>query len=151
MTPGQYRLSAEGRTGIQFKNETLINLHAKNITVLVQTDKAIYKPGDHIRFRVIILDSNMRPSKIEGPVRVYITVNMPIFICVAECAVRICINLFKDGNNNRIKQWTDALISRGVFEGDLQLSDQVVYGDWSINTDVNGNVRQTLWLHVMFF
>lgn len=80
MTPGQYRLSAEGRAGIQFKNETLINLHTKNVTVLVQLDKAIYKPGDHIRFRVLILDSNMRPSKIDGPVKVYITVNMPFFI-----------------------------------------------------------------------
>lgn len=76
MPPGQYIISAEGRTGIHFKNETLINLHTKNITILVQTDKAIYKPGDHIRFRVLILDPNMRPSKIERPVRVYITVNI---------------------------------------------------------------------------
>lgn len=62
--------------------------------------------------------------------------------------LNIRFNLFKDGNNNRIKQWTDALISRGVFEGDLQLADQVVYGDWNINTEVNGNVRQTLRLHL---
>lgn len=64
MSPGQYKITAEGLKGIVFKNETLINYHGKNTTVLVQSDKAIYKPGDLVRFRILILDSNMRPRPL---------------------------------------------------------------------------------------
>lgn len=76
LAPGPYRIIAEGLRGLHFRNETLINLHLKNTTVLVQTDKAIYKPGDMVRFRVLILDSNMRPSSIRGAANVWIAVNI---------------------------------------------------------------------------
>lgn len=72
---GQYRIAAEGLKGIIFKNETLINLHLKNSTILTQTDKAIYKPGDLVHFRILFLDSNLRPSRIDGPIKITITVS----------------------------------------------------------------------------
>jgi len=40
----------------------------------MQTDKAIYKPSDTINFRVLALDSNLKPSLIKNKVQVYITV-----------------------------------------------------------------------------
>lgn len=48
----------------------------------------------------------------------------------------------KDGQNNRIRQWEDAQVNRGVFEGELLLGDQVVFGDWKVVTQVNGNVSK---------
>lgn len=31
-------------------------------------------------------------------------------------------------------------MNRGVFEGELQLADQVLYGNWKVVTEVNQNV-----------
>lgn len=72
--PGQYKLIAEGLSGIVFRNESTINMLAKNASVLIQTDKAIYKPGDLIRFRVLVLDHNMKPLPSFGGISISITV-----------------------------------------------------------------------------
>lgn len=77
MLPGnEYKLVAEGTAGIIFKNETEINLNEKSFSVLVQTDKAIYKPGDTVRFRVLVLDPNMKPATIKGALNIFITVKL---------------------------------------------------------------------------
>lgn len=75
LQPGNYKLVAEGLTNIIFKNETNINLNGKKFSVLMQTDKAIYKPADTIRFRVLVLDPNMKPITIAGSMLIYITVH----------------------------------------------------------------------------
>lgn len=75
MLPGSnYKLVAEGLTNIIFKNETDINLNGKKLSVLMQTDKAIYKPADTIRFRVLVLDANMKPVPVTGNMLIYIMV-----------------------------------------------------------------------------
>lgn len=76
MLPGTYKLKAEGVSGIIFKNESNIDFHAKSFSVFIQTDKAIYKPGDTVRFRVLVLDPNMKPADIRGPLKIYITVSI---------------------------------------------------------------------------
>lgn len=79
MSAGQYKITAEGLTGIVFKNETIISLNAKNASVFIQTDKAIYKPGDLVRFRVLVLDPNLKPLSVNGPMVVFITVSRLAF------------------------------------------------------------------------
>lgn len=66
---------AEGVSGIIFKNESHIHLHEKIQTVLVQTDKALYKPGDKVNFRILVLDLNLKPAVIRGDMQVFITVS----------------------------------------------------------------------------
>lgn len=39
---------------------------------------------------------------------------------------------FQDGKNNRVKQWDQASTTKGVFSGELQLSEYPVLGDWKI-------------------
>ena len=34
-----------GSGGLTFKNETTLNYQAKSISIFIQTDKAMYKPG----------------------------------------------------------------------------------------------------------
>lgn len=121
MLPGsQYKLVAEGLTGIVFKNETNINLNGKSFSTYIQTDKAIYKPGDTIRFRVLVLDANTKPAPIMGDMKVFI----------------------QDGNSNRVKQYANVTTTKGVYSDELQLSDFPVLGDWSINVDVNGETKK---------
>lgn len=110
MEPGQYELVAEGLSGIDFHDKKIINFHSKNVSILVQTDRALYKPGDLIRFRVLILDMNMKPLSNQEPVQIYI----------------------EDGAKNLIRQWRNITISRGVFSDELRLSSYPVLGTWHI-------------------
>lgn len=75
MEPGQYRLNAEGLSGIDFRNEKPLSLVLKNASIFVQSDKAIYKPGDLVRFRILVLDLNMKPVPSAEPINIFITVN----------------------------------------------------------------------------
>lgn len=75
MQSGQYAIVAEGVKGIKFTNESSINLHEKIQTVLIQTDKAMYKPGDKVNFRILVLDLNLKPGAIRGDMKVFIRVS----------------------------------------------------------------------------
>ena len=52
----------------------------------------------------------------------------------------ILFYLLKDGNSNRIKQWTSVQTTAGVFSSELQLSDGPVLGTWNFNVELNGEV-----------
>ncbi len=79
MDPGNYKLVAEGQRGLTFTNEISIGLPSKNQSIFIQTDKAMYKPGDKVKFRVIVLDSETNPSNVNN-MNVFITVSQSIFI-----------------------------------------------------------------------
>ncbi len=81
--------------------------------MFVQTDKSIYKPGDKVQFRVIVLDSDTRPYPAED-IKIFIT----------------------DSANNRIKQYANITLTKGVYQNDLQLPDLAIFGDWRINVEI---------------
>uniref|UniRef100_A0A2M3ZFL5 TEP1-F n=1 Tax=Anopheles braziliensis TaxID=58242 RepID=A0A2M3ZFL5_9DIPT len=117
----KYELVAEGKSGMLFRKEAALEYDDKFCSVLLQTDKAVYKPGDTVRFRVLVLDRNMKPA-LAGS-------SMKLYIC--------------DGAGNRVKQWNDlSLDSTGVFEAELPLSTETVLGEWKINVEVLG-VKQS--------
>ncbi|XP_043065283.1 CD109 antigen isoform X3 [Drosophila ficusphila] len=118
---GDYNLTAEGLSGVVFKNSTKLNYADEKPSTFVQTDKATYKPADLVQFRVLFLDENTRPAKINKPISVVIT----------------------DGAQNRIKQLTDIKLTKGVYSGELQLSEQPVLGTWKISVSVDGVNRET--------
>nr|XP_029708913.1 CD109 antigen-like isoform X3 [Aedes albopictus] len=119
ITEGDYSLTAEGLSGFVFKNETSLTFQPKSFSVFVQTDKAVYKPGDTVRFRVLVLDPNTKPLQKIETVKVHIT----------------------DGKNNRIKQWNTAKLVKGVFESELALSSAPVLGNWKINVEALGTKK----------
>ncbi|XP_037047883.1 CD109 antigen-like [Bradysia coprophila] len=120
---GNYSFVAEGVSGIKFTNESRIYFKEKVENVFIQTDKAMYKPGDKVNFRVLVLDLNLKPSVIRGDMLVFIS----------------------DSSNNRVKQWLNATTTKGVFTGELQLSDYPNLGNWYINVDVNGETKKKLF------
>ncbi|KAK0179673.1 hypothetical protein PV327_005405 [Microctonus hyperodae] len=112
-SPGRYKLTARGTSGILFSNTTEVRYIHKSYSVFIQTDRAVYKPGSKVLFRCVVLDSRLRPV-LTRQLDVYIT----------------------DGNGNRIKQWNHPPITRGTFSGELELSESPVLGDWKIFANV---------------
>ncbi|CRL02685.1 CLUMA_CG015756, isoform A [Clunio marinus] len=114
---GKYELEVKKLTGEKFMKFKRLNMNTKKQTVLVQTDKSIYKPSDKIQFRVLILNADMKPLERKHKVQVHIM----------------------DGANNRVKQYDDVTFTKGVFQNELQLSDSPVLGIWKLYVSVDGN------------
>ncbi|KAL5279600.1 CD109.2 family protein [Megaselia abdita] len=110
LTEGDYNVTAEGVTGIEFKNTTKLNFESKHNSVHIQTDKATYKPGDLVRYRVFFLDEQTRPAKLKNPVDIFIN----------------------DAAQNRIKQLKNVQLINSVYTGEYQLSEFPALGNWEI-------------------
>ncbi|CAL4124700.1 unnamed protein product, partial [Meganyctiphanes norvegica] len=115
--PGQYNLTVSGYGSLTFSNTTALEYVHKSYSVFIQTDKAIYKPGDLMQFRVIVTNPHLRPS-VTGAIDIYIA----------------------DGAGNRVKQWKRVFTNKGVWAGELQLSEEPVLGQWNITVDVLGQI-----------
>ncbi|KAG6796738.1 antigen [Apis mellifera caucasica] len=111
--PGKYQLIARGLSGIEFSNSKSIDYVLKSYSVFIQTDRAIYKPGNKVMFRCILLNSRLRPT-LERLVDIYIT----------------------DGKGNRIKQWIRPPVTHAIFNGEIELSEFPVLGTWKITANV---------------
>ncbi|XP_037089819.1 CD109 antigen-like [Pollicipes pollicipes] len=120
--PGQYNITAAGQGGLSFQNTTALDYVHKSYSVFIQTDKAVYKPGDLVNFRAVVLNPSLRPHTA-GSVSAWVT----------------------DGKGNRIQQWDRQFTTNGVFTNSLQLSDQPVLGDWNITIDVLGQTTSKLF------
>lgn len=107
--PGNYFIKAGNQS-------MRLNLNTRQYSVFIQTDKAIYKPGDKVQFRVLVLSPDTKP---------FMTKSVEIFIT--------------DNDLNRIKQYEHTYFRKGVFREELQLSDQPVLGIWNIHVKINGD------------
>lgn len=110
LSEGDYNVTAEGVKGIEFKNTTKLNFESKHYSVYIQTDKATYKPGDLVRYRVFFLDEETRPAKLKNPVDIFIN----------------------DAAQNRIKQLKNVELINSVYTGEYQLSEFPALGNWEI-------------------
>uniref|UniRef100_A0A1B8Y3Y4 Alpha-2-macroglobulin n=1 Tax=Xenopus tropicalis TaxID=8364 RepID=A0A1B8Y3Y4_XENTR len=77
--------------------------------VFVQTDKPIYKPGQKVQFRIVSLDENFYPVSEKFPA-VYIT----------------------DPQGNRISQWLNVELKKGLTQEFFQLSPEPTLGTYSL-------------------
>jgi CD109 antigen len=85
---------------------------------LIQTDKAIYKAGDLMRFRLISINSETLPEAVVGAV----------------------VTIF-DSGNLKIKVFSGVTFMKGKFEEALQLSLSPTLGTWKIRVEAEGEVR----------
>ncbi|VVC42395.1 Alpha-2-macroglobulin, thiol-ester bond-forming,Alpha-macroglobulin, receptor-binding,Alpha-2- [Cinara cedri] len=121
--PGNYNLTARGSGGLEFVNSTALEYVHKSYSVFIQTDKAVYKPGHKVQFRAIVLNSHLKPT-VTGALDIFIT----------------------DGKGNRVKHWSRALTTRGVFASEFQLSESPVLGDWNVTVTVLDQVFHKTFL-----
>ncbi|KAI7686937.1 Antigen -like protein [Sarcoptes scabiei] len=116
---GNYKLIVKGvskeNPRMKIENETNLEFDQKSNSIFIQTDKAIYKPGQTVRFRAIIVNPSLIPN-VPGSLDIYI----------------------KDPKENLIKQWRRIFTTRGVVAEEFALSDQPPLGDWSIEIEVTG-------------
>ncbi|XP_053459039.1 CD109 antigen isoform X2 [Nycticebus coucang] len=83
------------------------------MSVFIQTDKALYKPKQEVKFRIVTLFSDFKPYKT--------SLNI----------------LIKDPKSNLIQQWLAQQSELGVISKTFQLSSHPILGDWSIQVQVN--------------
>ncbi|XP_040293170.1 alpha-2-macroglobulin-like [Bufo bufo] len=77
--------------------------------VLVQTDKAVYKPGQAVQFRILSLNEDFKPESEVIPV-----IEM------------------QDPDKNRIGQWLNVSLNQGIAELSLLLSSEPTLGQYII-------------------
>ncbi|XP_053306442.1 alpha-2-macroglobulin-like [Spea bombifrons] len=88
---------------------TKVVLKKERSGILIQTDKPVYKPGQTVKFRVISLKENLQPNRHQ--------------IATIE---------LQDPQKNRIGQWQNVTLIRGIAEFSLPLSPEPVLGEYSI-------------------
>jgi len=114
---GIYRFEAKGISPMEFQDSTPLEYYHKGYSVFVQTDKAIYRPGNQVQFRVIVLTPKLKPS-VTGSIDIKMT----------------------DGDGNMIRIWDRVFTTKGVWAGSLELATKPVLGNWNISVDVNGQI-----------
>ncbi|XP_062546485.1 thioester-containing protein 1 allele R1-like [Armigeres subalbatus] len=86
-----------------------VKVKKRPIMVLIQTDKPIYKPGDTVKFRVLVLNHLTRPIDTLKSVNVQL----------------------RDGDGNLIREWPYAKLRNGVFQSQIDLAYFIPLGRWT--------------------
>ncbi|XP_033150034.1 CD109 antigen [Drosophila busckii] len=119
LAKGEYNLTAVGVEGVIFRNSTTLNVADNNPLIFIQTDKAIYKPGDRVQYRVLFLNESTRPAVVDEPITVTII----------------------DQGGNRVKQVANITLTKGVYAGQLSLTAEPMFGKWVIKVTVAGATK----------
>ncbi|CAG2257034.1 CD109 [Mytilus edulis] len=107
-----YKMRVKVSGGLSFdKTVTRIQATRKASSIFIQTDKAIYKPGDLVQFRVFGTDPSLKVRN--DPLNIFI----------------------QDPKNNRVKQHLKVKPVLGVFTGSFQLSTLTNLGTWTIKAE----------------
>nr|XP_045614119.1 alpha-1-macroglobulin-like [Procambarus clarkii] len=125
-TDGKYRLRLEGNeigglTGSAFVNETVLVFSPRGATVLVQTDKPIYKQGDTVRFRVVALDTAVK--MVEDSVDVFILNPRGVLV----------------------RRWLSRQCREGPVTLEFVLSEEPDYGSWTIRVEASNSFTQHIF------
>ncbi|CAH1782654.1 unnamed protein product [Owenia fusiformis] len=120
VVPGNYSLYVEGKNiegvgGALFHNETSILFDTKQMSVFIETDKAVYKQINRVRFRVIPVLPNLMP--IQG--------TMDIFV--------------RDQNGFVVRRWLAQAVNNGIVEKTFVIGRFNKRSPWSINVEAFGH------------
>lgn len=74
-----YKLVVKALQGANFEHEASFYVQKKNVAIMIQTDRGIYRAGDLVRFRVLVLNENLRPAKTDNDNRLNISLRVSNF------------------------------------------------------------------------
>ncbi|XP_037033233.1 CD109 antigen-like [Bradysia coprophila] len=115
-----YMLLVKNISGMELEHKATLIIEKPIRTILIQSDKAIYKPNDCIKYRVFVLDCELKAATIN------------------DKELNICIT---DASKTLLKQLNGVTTVNGVFCGDYQLSDAPSFGDWQIKATIGDQVK----------
>ncbi|XP_049540007.1 CD109 antigen-like [Anopheles darlingi] len=111
------RITISGKIKKKTFSKTVdLGYQTKSISSFIHLSKPVYKPGDSVQFRVIVLDLDLKPPS--GLKMITVTV--------------------QDTIGNNIRFWTDAKVNNGVFEGQLDIASSPLLGIYNIKVEANG-------------
>ncbi|KAL4702373.1 hypothetical protein ACJJTC_018012, partial [Scirpophaga incertulas] len=126
--PGDYKLQVEGLYldnpfgGRAFVNETQLTFSTRFMTIFIQMDKPVYMQGQTVRFRAIPINTELK-------------------------AFGRAIDVFiLDPNRRIMKRWLSRQSNFGTVSLQYQLSDQPVFGEWTIRVEALGQVEESQFL-----
>lgn len=102
---------------VLFENEGRVRCSAKALSIFVQTDKAIYKPGSTVNYRVVVVNPDLSPATGDVSIKV------------------------SDPNRNTIAQVLGAKLGKGVYTGQLELSTEPPLGAWVIHVEMRNGMK----------
>uniref|UniRef100_A0A4Y0BED1 TEP1-F n=1 Tax=Anopheles funestus TaxID=62324 RepID=A0A4Y0BED1_ANOFN len=121
LSSGFYKIMIEGQRGFAFYKEATLVYLGKSESGLIQINKPAFKPGDTVQFRVIVLDTELKPPSRVKTVQVTI----------------------RDPQDKVVRTWHSAELYAGVFEKNLQIGRTPMLGMWSISVLVDGEVLES--------
>uniref|UniRef100_A0A182SZH6 TEP1-F n=1 Tax=Anopheles maculatus TaxID=74869 RepID=A0A182SZH6_9DIPT len=114
---GSYKISIDGRNGFSLHKEADLMLLSSTMSGLIQLNKPIFKPGDLVQFRALVLDVDLKP---------------PAGVKAAHVTVR-------DPQGTVIRKWDPAKLQAGVFEAELQVATVPLFGSYNISVKIGGH------------
>ncbi|XP_067398974.1 alpha-2-macroglobulin-like protein 1, partial [Emydura macquarii macquarii] len=97
---------------LQFSEQKKVLVRALEPGTFVQTDKAVYVPGQTVKFRIVRLDKDFVPSSRKLP-----------------------LVTLQDPSGNRIAQWRDVTPQQGIVDLSLPLSAEPALGTYAIEAE----------------
>nr|XP_033794268.1 CD109 antigen-like [Geotrypetes seraphini] len=118
--PFIYSVSVTGsaQNKLLFNNSATGN-HLESMSIFIQTDKSVYRPGQVIKIRIICMYQDLKP--FHGQADIYI----------------------RDPSGNLIQQWLNVMTNRGVISKEFRLSDNTPLGEWKITANTKERFRST--------
>ncbi|XP_041317857.1 ovostatin-like [Pyrgilauda ruficollis] len=110
--------SAKGAT-VDLAERRSVAIQNVDGAVLVQTDKPLYKPGQTVMFRVVTLDTQLRP--------------------VQETYPRIII---EDPEQNKIFQWLEVTSKHGIIQLSFPLIPEPILGSYQITVETKSGGKE---------
>lgn len=112
-----YQLEVNGTGDVSFNTSNYVYFLDKSMSIFIQTDKAQYKPGQLVQYRVFTVDPGLKPKSV--------ILNVEIF----------------DSKGNKLSE-TNGVQDIFGTAGSFQLSDMPVQGSWRITAKVKGTEIQ---------
>ncbi|XP_042359642.1 CD109 antigen [Plectropomus leopardus] len=125
-----YTLEVKGHTGSAevFFNSTELQFIPSGPSIIIQTDKMNYLPGQQVKIRVVSIRPEHHGKPFVGPVDIII----------------------RDPRGNLLRQWLSLDSVLGVVSKEFQLSDNPPLGKWTIEATV-GNVTREKCFNVAHY
>lgn len=125
--PGHYKLRVEGNLkgvlgGTAFLNETILNFNQRSMTIFITTDKPIYMQSQIVKFRAVPVTTDLKA--FSDSIDVYML----------------------DPTGSVMRRWLSRQSNLGAVSLEYPLSQQPVFGNWTIKVVAQGQEESKSFL-----